>query len=121
MEGAGDAEVEEVGAGGGGGAWGARALGFGEGGVVLGFGRGAFAPAALEEAVVEEVGVAEVAEAFGCAHVEPDAEVGFGAGAADAVKDGALVPPDAGREDGGFAEDVGVVEGEGEGDEATEG
>jgi len=77
-------------------------------------------PAALEEAAVEEIGVAEVAEAFAGAHVEPDAEAGFGAGAADAVEDGALVPPDAGAHDGGLAEDVGVVEGEGEGDEAAE-
>jgi hypothetical protein len=72
-------------------------------------------------AAVEEVGVAEVAEAFGHAHVEPDAEVGLGAGAADAVQDGALIPPDAGGEDGGFAEDVGVVERDGERDEGTEG
>jgi hypothetical protein len=102
VEGVGNAEVVEVDGGAGDAAYG-------------------FAPAALEEAAVEEVGVAEVAEAFGGAHVEPDAEVGFGAGAADAVEDGALIPPDAGGEDGGFAEDVGVVEGYGEGDEAAEG
>ena len=90
MEGAGNAEVKEV-------------L-IGAGGVI---------PAALEKAAVEEVGVAEVAEAFACAHVEPEAEVGFGAGAADAVEDGALVPPDAGAHDGGLGEDVRVVEGEG--------
>lgn len=80
-----------------------------------------FAPATLEEAAVEEVGVAEVAEAFGGSHVEPDAEVGFGAGTSDAVEDGSLIPPDAGGEDGDFGEDVGVVEGDGERDEAAEG
>jgi hypothetical protein len=96
VEGAGDAEVVEVG-------W--RGGGFVPSGVEW-----AVVPAALEETAVEEVGVAEMAEAFGHAHVEPDAEVGFGAGAPDAVQDGSLIPPDAGREDGGFAEDVGVVE-----------
>ena len=52
-----------------------------------------------------------MAEAFGGAHIEPDAEVGFGAGAADAMENGALIPPDAGGEDGDLAEDVGIVEG----------
>ncbi len=70
---------------------------------------------------MEEVGVAEVAEAFGGTHVEPDAEGGFGAGTSDAVEDGSPIPPDAGGEDGDFAEDVGVVEGDGQGDEAAEG
>ena len=70
---------------------------------------------------MEEVGIAEVAEAFGGTHVEPDAEVGFGAGTSDAVEDGSAIPPDAGGEDGDFAEDVGVVEGDGQGDEAAEG
>jgi hypothetical protein len=107
VEGSGDAEVVEVGGDGGGG--------------VPGCFEGAVVPAALEETAVEEVGVAEVAEAFAHAHVEPDAEAGFGAGAADAMEDGALIPPDAGGEDGGFAEDVGVVECDGEGDEAAEG
>lgn len=102
MEGVGDAEVVEVDGGAGDAADG-------------------LAPATLEEAAVEEVGIAEVAEAFGGSHVEPDAEVGFGAGTSDAVEDGSAVPPDAGGEDGDFAEDVGVVEGDGEGDEATEG
>ncbi len=78
-------------------------------------------PSALEQAAVEQVGVAEVAEAFTGAHVEPEAEVRFGASAADAVEDGALVPPDAGAHDGGLGEDAGVVEREGEGDEAAEG
>ena len=102
VEGVGDAEVGEV-----------------DGGT--GDAAGGFAPATLEEAAVEEVGVAEMAEAFGGTHVEPDAEVGFGTGASDAVEDGSLVPPDAGGEDGDFAEDVGVVEGDGEGDEGAEG
>ena len=99
VEGVGDAEVGEV---------------------RLGCLGGAVAPAALEEAAVEEVGVAEVAEAFGGSHVEPDAEAGFRTGSSYAVEDGALVPPHAGGEDGGLAEDVGVVEGDGEGDEASE-
>ena len=38
---------------------------------------------AQDEAAVEEVRVAEVAEAFGCADVEPDFERGFGTEGAD--------------------------------------
>ncbi len=76
-------------------------------------GAGRVIPAALEKAAVQEVSVAEMAKAFPGAHVEPEAEVRFGAGTADAVEDGALVPPDAGAHDGGLGEDVRVVEGEG--------
>jgi hypothetical protein len=95
------------------------------------------APAALEEAAVEGVGVAEMAEAFGGAHIQPDAgmrEVGrlgsearTDAGgarwntAAEPLEHAAVVPPDAGREDGEAAEDLRVLEAEGERDEAAEG
>ena len=37
------------------------------------------------------------------------------------MQDGALIPPDAGGEDGDFAEGVGVIECDGEGDEGAEG
>lgn len=102
-------------------------------------------PAAGEEAVVEEVAVAQVAEAFVDAHVEPNARAGAsvveeGRGArggvetaegrqdagtgcvfrTDAGEDVAAVPPDAGGEDAEFAEDLGVVETDGEGDQAAE-
>ena len=55
MEGAGDAEVMEVWREGG--------------GVVPGGMERAIVPAALQETVIEEVGVAEMAKAFGHAHV----------------------------------------------------
>ena len=94
---------------------------------------------------MEEVAVAQVAQALVHAHVEPDAWAGaslvkdrFGTGGriaaeeggkdagpgrvfgADAGEDVAAVPPDAGGKDAEFAEDLRVVEADGEGDEATE-
>ena len=61
-----------------------------------------------------------MAQALGGAHVEPDAEVGADVAGRDRTKDGALIPPDAGREDGEFGEDLGVGEAEVERDEAAE-
>ncbi len=71
-------------------------------------------PAALLEAAMEEIGVTEVAKTFRGAHVEPDADIGLWASAANAIEDGALVPPDAGAQDRCFAEDFGMIEGDGE-------
>jgi hypothetical protein len=70
---------------------------------------------------MQEVGVAHVTQAFCGAHVQPDAQRRIGAGGANAVQDAALVPPDGGAHDGGFAEDFGVGEGDVEGDETAEG
>jgi hypothetical protein len=79
-----------------------------------------FLPAADLQPVMEEVGVAQVAQAFGGTHVQPYARSGPGASIANEVEDAALIPPDAGREDGELAEDLRVGEAEGEGDEAAE-
>jgi hypothetical protein len=107
-----------------------------------------FLPAPSQQALVEEVAVAEVAQTFVHAHVEPDPgagtgfalwlEVGAGWWAEEAAKgrqdagarlvlvggeageDVAAVPPDGRREYAEFAEDLRVVEADGEGDEAAE-
>lgn len=70
---------------------------------------------------MELVGVAQVLNAFGGAHVQPDAKVRARAGCGEQAKDAAVIPPEAGREDGEPAEDRGVDEAEVERDEATEG
>ena len=80
----------------------------------------AVAPTPFEQPLVEEVGVAEVTQALGGAHVQPDAEVGPGVRLGDEVEDAALVPPDGGAHDGDFAEDIGVLEAEVETDETAE-
>jgi len=80
----------------------------------------AVAPAAGEQAAVEEVGVAEVAQAFGHAHVQPDAGARVGMGLVKQGEDAAIVPPDAGRDDGEFAEGFRMREAEGERDETSE-
>ena len=102
-------------------------------------------PAAGEQALVQEVAIAQVAQAFAHAHVQPDAraragfvEDGLGTrrGAiaqerrknagpcrvfrADAGEDLAAVPPDGGREDAELAEDLRVVQADGQGDEPPE-
>jgi hypothetical protein len=59
--------------------------------------------------------------AFGGADVEPDFEWQVAAQLADTVQDIAVAPPDRRGHDGELAEDVGVLEAEVEGDEATEG
>ncbi len=81
----------------------------------------AFLPAADLQPVMEEVGVAQVAQAFGGTHVEPYARSGPGTSVANEVEDVALIPPDAGGENGELAEDLGVSETQSEGDEAAEG
>ncbi len=78
-------------------------------------------PSALEEEAVELVGIADVASAFGGAHVEPDVERRAGLDAVDEGEDAAVIPPEGGRHDGEVAEDFGVFEAEEEGDEAAEG
>ena len=101
-------------------------------------------PSPGEQAVVEEIAVAQMTEAFVHAHVEPDAGTGTrvvkdrigarrvdetaerrkdaGAGRvlrADAGEDIAAVPPHAGGEYTELAENLRVIEADGEGDETA--
>ena len=59
----------------------------------------ACAPAAFVEALIEEVGVAQVTETFGRADVEPDSEIWAVFGVAEEGEDAAVVPPYRGAED----------------------
>ena len=81
----------------------------------------AWDPALHHEAAFEELGIADVAEAFGGANVEPDAERRLGLGGGDKGEDAALIPPEGGRHNGEAGEDVRVSEAKVEGDEAAEG
>ena len=79
----------------------------------------AVAPAALAKAGVEKIAVAQVAQTFRGAHVQPDAQRGHGAGVVDEEEDAALVPPDTGGQHGKLSEDIRVMEAERERDQAA--
>ena len=78
-------------------------------------------PSTFEQTLEEDVGIAQMAQAFGCSHVEPDTEVGARPGVAEKGQDGAIVPPYRGAHYGESTEDVRMLKANIERDEAAEG
>ena len=81
-----------------------------------------FLPTFMEERIAKSGDVVYGARAaFVGADIEPDTRAVLGQfGAGDGFENGAMVPPDGGREDGEFAEDVGILHAEVDGEQAAE-
>ena len=77
-------------------------------------------PAALEQTLVEEVGITQMAQALGGAHVEPDFEIGPALRVTEEGEDAAVIPPDGRAHDSELAEDLRVLQAQIERDETAE-